>query len=65
VIDIIADAIATAVHAAVEGWISEFETILHNPELSSMERLRGINEVVTRYRFNTTPGEQLTSVANG
>ena len=64
-IDRIAHEIAIAVNTAVEGWMSEFESILYNPDLSSLERLRGVQEILARYRFSTSPGEQMTSAANG
>jgi hypothetical protein len=53
-IDIIASEIANGVNAAVEGWMSQFEIILRNPGLTTLGRLQAIQEVVARYRSDTS-----------
>jgi hypothetical protein len=58
IIDIIAAEMANGVNAAVECWMSEFESILQSPRLTTLGRLQAIQEVVARYRFATGNSEQ-------
>jgi hypothetical protein len=58
-IDVIAGEITLGVNAAVNGWISEFESILEDSSLTTLGKLQAIHEVVARYRSLNTSGEQL------
>jgi hypothetical protein len=52
-VDAIANELATSVEAAVEYWMSEFEAVLQDSNLSDLERSQAIEGVIARYKYLT------------
>jgi hypothetical protein len=56
-VDAIASELASGVEAAVEQWMSEFESALQDPRLTTLGRLQAIQDVVARYKYLTGKSE--------
>lgn len=49
-IDAVATEIASGIDAAVECWMSQVETALENPRLTTLGRMQAVREVLDRYK---------------
>ena len=59
-VEMIAVEMSSCVDRAVERWMTEFDSVLNNPRLTTLGRLQAIRDVVARYK-NVTGKEQLGS----
>ncbi len=56
-IQMIATEMSTCVDRAVERWMAEFDSVLNNPRLTTLGRLQGVRDVLTRYKNVTGKAE--------
>lgn len=59
-VEMIAVEMSSCVDRAVERWMSDVDSVLNNPRLTTLGRLQAIRDVVARYK-NITGKEQLQS----
>lgn len=59
-VEMIAVEMSSCVDRAVERWMSDVDSALNNPRLTTLGRLQAIRDVVARYK-NITGKEQLQS----
>lgn len=52
-IEAVATEIACGVDAAVERWIADIDSILHNPLLTDEDKVFAMGEMVARYKYAT------------
>lgn len=65
-VDAIAEQAASCVDDAVERWMAEFDSVLHDPHLTPLGKLQAMTAIVVRYRHLRGQGEspmQTTRVA--
>ena len=67
-VEVIAEQVASCVDNAVELWMSEFESVLDDPHLTTLGRLQAMRAIVARYqqlRGHTDSPKPQTSCAAG
>jgi hypothetical protein len=52
-VEMIAVEMSSCVDRAVERWMSEFDSALNNPRLTTLGRLQAVRDVVARYKSLT------------
>lgn len=66
-VEAIAEQVATCVDSAVELWMSEFESVLDDPHLTTLGRLQAMKAIVARYQqlrgHTDSPKPQATRAA--
>ncbi|PYX88012.1 MAG: hypothetical protein DMG68_09870 [Acidobacteria bacterium] len=49
-IETVAMEMCSGIDAVVEGWMAEFESILQNPQLTTLGRLQEVSAMIARYK---------------
>lgn len=64
-VELVASEMACCVGHAVERWITEFESVLNDPRLTTLGRLQGVRDIVGRYRVLNATTNQVGTAAPG